>query len=115
MTEGDAVPFRVLPRLNDANRDFWQGGEHGECAAELERASALKVLRLQGDGQARVAAERPGAQHRSLPHHPGPGPRRTPNAVERHSRGVLVAAESHEEVSHRLERLQKMKRRNAAP
>jgi len=24
------LPFRVLPRLIDSNRDFWQGGEHGE-------------------------------------------------------------------------------------
>jgi uncharacterized OB-fold protein len=24
------VPFRILPRLTDANRRFWQGGEHGE-------------------------------------------------------------------------------------
>ncbi len=31
-------PFRLLPRLTDRNRAFWQGGEHGElrflhCAA----------------------------------------------------------------------------------
>ncbi len=26
----DAPPFRILPRLTDANREFWQGGEHGE-------------------------------------------------------------------------------------
>jgi uncharacterized OB-fold protein len=24
------VPFRILPRLNDRNRSFWTGGEHGE-------------------------------------------------------------------------------------
>jgi uncharacterized OB-fold protein len=24
------VPFRILPRLGDNNRDFWQGGEQGE-------------------------------------------------------------------------------------
>src|SRR3954447_1025219 len=24
------VPFRILPRLTDHNRDFWQGGERGE-------------------------------------------------------------------------------------
>ena len=23
-------PFRVLPRITDQNRHFWQGGEHGE-------------------------------------------------------------------------------------
>ncbi len=32
------VPFRILPRLDDLNRPFWQGGERGElvflhCAA----------------------------------------------------------------------------------
>ena len=26
----DAPPFRVLPRLDDANTPFWTGGEHGE-------------------------------------------------------------------------------------
>jgi uncharacterized OB-fold protein len=25
-----AVPFRILPRLTDHNRAFWQGGERGE-------------------------------------------------------------------------------------
>jgi uncharacterized OB-fold protein len=25
-----AQPFRVLPRLDDANRHFWTGGAHGE-------------------------------------------------------------------------------------
>ena len=31
MTEIDAPqPFRVLPRLDDANRHYWTGGEHGE-------------------------------------------------------------------------------------
>jgi len=25
-----AAPFRVLPQLDDANRPFWTGGEHGE-------------------------------------------------------------------------------------
>lgn len=29
MTETE-VPFRILPRLTDWNRGFWQGGEHGE-------------------------------------------------------------------------------------
>ena len=24
------VPFRILPKLTDHNRDFWQGGERGE-------------------------------------------------------------------------------------
>jgi hypothetical protein len=24
------VPFRILPKLNDRNRDFWTGGAHGE-------------------------------------------------------------------------------------
>ncbi len=24
------VPFRILPRLVESNRDFWQGGERGE-------------------------------------------------------------------------------------
>jgi hypothetical protein len=24
------VPFRILPRLGDHNREFWTGGEHGE-------------------------------------------------------------------------------------
>jgi len=24
------VPFRILPRLTEHNRDFWQGGERGE-------------------------------------------------------------------------------------
>ncbi|HET9729694.1 MAG TPA: OB-fold domain-containing protein, partial [Acidimicrobiia bacterium] len=24
------VPFRVLPKLSDTNRDFWTGGERGE-------------------------------------------------------------------------------------
>lgn len=37
-TDTAAVPFRILPRLTDAHRPFWQGGEHGElrfwrCAA----------------------------------------------------------------------------------
>lgn len=30
MADTTHVPFRILPRLNDRNRDFWQGGEHGE-------------------------------------------------------------------------------------
>lgn len=29
MTE-TPVPFRILPALNERNRHFWQGGEHGE-------------------------------------------------------------------------------------
>ena len=24
------APFRILPHLTDSNREFWQGGEHGE-------------------------------------------------------------------------------------
>jgi uncharacterized OB-fold protein len=31
MAQTDAeLPFRILPRLNDRNRAFWTGGEHGE-------------------------------------------------------------------------------------
>jgi uncharacterized OB-fold protein len=30
VTEGPDVPFRILPKLNDTNREFWQGGERGE-------------------------------------------------------------------------------------
>lgn len=33
MTETEGAPprpFRVLPRLDDANRHYWTGGEHGE-------------------------------------------------------------------------------------
>ena len=30
MSEAAAVPFRILPRLNDRNRDFWTGGARGE-------------------------------------------------------------------------------------
>jgi uncharacterized OB-fold protein len=26
----DGKPFRLLPRLDDHNREFWTGGEHGE-------------------------------------------------------------------------------------
>ena len=26
----EEVPFRLLPRLNDKNREFWTGGAHGE-------------------------------------------------------------------------------------
>jgi uncharacterized protein len=33
-------PFRVLPRLDDTNRHFWTGGEHGE----------LRILRCQKCG-----------------------------------------------------------------
>ena len=33
-------PFRVLPRLDDTNRHFWTGGEHGE----------LRILRCQRCG-----------------------------------------------------------------
>ena len=29
-TDTAPIPFRILPRLTDANRAFWQGGEHGE-------------------------------------------------------------------------------------
>ncbi len=29
-SEAEAVPFRILPRLTDANREFWQGGEVNE-------------------------------------------------------------------------------------
>lgn len=29
-TEPEAKPFRLLPRLDDRNRAFWTGGEHGE-------------------------------------------------------------------------------------
>jgi uncharacterized OB-fold protein len=29
MSEAE-VPFRILPRLSDRNRQFWTGGEHGE-------------------------------------------------------------------------------------
>ena len=30
-TEADAPkPFRLLPRLDDGNREFWTGGQHGE-------------------------------------------------------------------------------------
>ena len=34
------VPFRILPKLNDLNRGFWTGGEHGE----------LRFLRCQDCG-----------------------------------------------------------------
>ena len=34
------VPFRILPKLNDLNRGFWTGGEHGE----------LRFLRCQNCG-----------------------------------------------------------------
>jgi uncharacterized OB-fold protein len=27
---GPAKPFRLLPQLDDRNREFWTGGEHGE-------------------------------------------------------------------------------------
>jgi uncharacterized OB-fold protein len=37
---GAAVPFRILPALGERNRDFWQGGEHGE----------LRFLRCQDCG-----------------------------------------------------------------
>ena len=30
MSEVGAVPFRILPKLADANREFWQGGGEGE-------------------------------------------------------------------------------------
>lgn len=30
MADTTDVPFRILPRLTDRNRDFWQGGERGE-------------------------------------------------------------------------------------
>ncbi len=30
MSTTDAPPFRVLPRVTDQNRHFWEGGEHGE-------------------------------------------------------------------------------------
>jgi uncharacterized OB-fold protein len=33
-------PFRLLPRLDDTNRHFWTGGEHGE----------LRILRCQSCG-----------------------------------------------------------------
>ena len=36
----EAVPFRILPALNDRNRAFWTGGEHGE----------LRVLRCRQCG-----------------------------------------------------------------
>jgi uncharacterized OB-fold protein len=26
----EEVPFRILPRLNDENREFWTGGAHGQ-------------------------------------------------------------------------------------
>jgi uncharacterized OB-fold protein len=35
-----AVPFRILPKLNDLNRGFWTGGEQGE----------LRFLRCQDCG-----------------------------------------------------------------
>ncbi len=28
--DAPAVPFRILPRLTDENREFWTGGAHGE-------------------------------------------------------------------------------------
>ena len=31
------VPFRILPRLTDHNRDFWQGGERGELVSRSAR------------------------------------------------------------------------------
>src|SRR5690349_12822465 len=30
VTETVEVPFRILPKLNDKNRDFWTGGARGE-------------------------------------------------------------------------------------
>jgi uncharacterized OB-fold protein len=30
MTETNEVPFRILPKLTDQNRDFWTGGARGE-------------------------------------------------------------------------------------
>jgi hypothetical protein len=30
VTDAAELPFRILPRLVDSNREFWQGGEHGE-------------------------------------------------------------------------------------
>lgn len=36
----ESVPFRILPALNDRNRAFWTGGEHGE----------LRVLRCRRCG-----------------------------------------------------------------
>ena len=30
MSDPEARPFRVLPRLDDANRAYWTGGERGE-------------------------------------------------------------------------------------
>jgi uncharacterized OB-fold protein len=30
MADAPAKPFRVLPRVTDANRHFWRGGERGE-------------------------------------------------------------------------------------
>ena len=31
------VPFRILPRLTDLNRDFWTGGQDGELRAGGEQ------------------------------------------------------------------------------
>lgn len=30
MSESEAPPFRILPRVTDLNRPFWTGGERGE-------------------------------------------------------------------------------------
>ena len=30
MADEEPKPFRLLPRLDDRNREFWTGGEHGE-------------------------------------------------------------------------------------
>ncbi len=36
------VPFRILPRLTDANREFWQGGERGElCFWKCQECSTF--------------------------------------------------------------------------
>ncbi|MFN8036706.1 MAG: Zn-ribbon domain-containing OB-fold protein [Acidimicrobiia bacterium] len=29
-SDAPELPFRILPRVNDSNRHFWTGGEHGE-------------------------------------------------------------------------------------
>lgn len=37
-TAGTEVPFRILPRITDRNRHFWQGGKDGELRFQRCRA-----------------------------------------------------------------------------